>query len=159
MPLRFFWQSQIISRCLQVLFFSFPKSAQLSRYVYNGTFDFIKPSARSTLLCLHYFIKKMPLKNISSVITMVMFTYTFVLFFTTLVSKGPQKCSLVSQSSKHGQAHNPTLHSAPLGFIVCFSRKHMPSSSLKFQRPLSAILCQVLSVGQYLTLHLPCLVV
>jgi len=43
----------------------------------------------------HYFIKKMLMKNISSVITMVLVTYNCVFHFSILVSVGSQKCSLV----------------------------------------------------------------
>jgi len=43
----------------------------------------------------HYFIKMMLMKNISSVITMVILTYNCVLQFSILVSVGSQKCSLL----------------------------------------------------------------
>jgi len=43
----------------------------------------------------HYFIKKMVLKNISSVITVVMFTCYCMFHLSVLVSIGSQKCSLV----------------------------------------------------------------
>ena len=43
----------------------------------------------------HYFIKKMLLKDISSVITVVIFTYNCTFHLSVLVSVGSQKCSLV----------------------------------------------------------------
>jgi len=43
----------------------------------------------------HYVIKKMLIKNISSVITIILFTYNCMFHFSILVSVGCQKCSLV----------------------------------------------------------------
>jgi hypothetical protein len=83
--------------------------------------SFIKlPYVKSTPPPLHpnYFIKKMPLKNISSVITVVVFTYICVFYFSMLVSVNPQKYNLMWYTLKHGVTHNPTLHSRHWNFIL-----------------------------------------
>ena len=68
----------------------------------------------------HYFIKKMLMKNFSSVITMVIFTYNCVFHSSILVSVGCQKCSLVWHTSKHRVAHNPYVSFLTLVFCSCF---------------------------------------
>jgi hypothetical protein len=65
-----------------------------------------------------YFIKKMLLKNISSVITVVIFTDICVWCFSILMAVDPQKWSLVWYISKNGVAHNSMLHSQHLIFVL-----------------------------------------
>ena len=60
----------------------------------------------------------MLLKNICSINTLVVFTDICVFCFFLLVSFDPQKCSLVWYMLKHWVAHNPTLHSQPLNFVL-----------------------------------------
>jgi len=52
----------------------------------------------------------MLLRNISSLITVLIFTYICVLLYSSLVSFGPQKYSLVKYSSNFGLTHNPVLY-------------------------------------------------
>jgi hypothetical protein len=55
--------------------------------------------------------------------TMGMFAWVRVLHFSSLLSFGAQKCSLVWYTSKQGLAHSPTLHAGHLNFVVvslCF---------------------------------------
>jgi len=53
------------------------------------------PSVKSTLFHPYYFIKKMLLKNIKLVITMVIFMYNCVFCFSFVMTVGSEKCSLV----------------------------------------------------------------
>jgi hypothetical protein len=66
----------------------------------------------------HYFITKTLLKNITSVITIVIFTYNCVFHSSILVLVGLQKYSLVWYTSKHGVVHSPMLHSQHLYFVL-----------------------------------------
>jgi len=82
-------------------------------------YSFIKPLLENPHpLNPHYFINRLLLKNISSVISVVIFIHNCVFHFSILVSVGSQKCSLVWYTSKHGVAHNPTLHSLHLYFVL-----------------------------------------
>ena len=60
----------------------------------------------------------MLLQNISSVVTMIIFTYNCVFCFSILVSPGSQQCSLVRYALKHGVSHNPMLHSRHSYFVL-----------------------------------------
>ena len=59
----------------------------------------------------------MPMNNISSVITVLVFTDICVFCFSMLVSVNPQKCSLVWYTLKRGAAHNPTMHSRHMNLV------------------------------------------
>ena len=76
------------------------------------------PSVKFTPCSPPYFIKKMLQKNISPVITVVIFTYTGVLCSSILVLVCSQKWSLVWYTLKHGVAHIHVLHSQHLYFVL-----------------------------------------
>ena len=57
-------------------------------------------------------------KYVSLLITVVIFTHVYVLRFFSLMSAGPQKCSFVPYTMKHGLAYNTMLHSGHLNFIL-----------------------------------------
>jgi len=67
------------------------------------------------------------MKTISSLLTLVIFTYVSVLHFPNLVKAGPQKCSFVLYTSPHGIAHNPLLHFGHLNFnlFALFLAEHV----------------------------------
>jgi hypothetical protein len=104
----------------------------------------------------------MLLKNISSVITAVIFSYICVFCLSILVSAGPQKCSLVWYTPKHGVAHNSMLHSQHLNFVLfffVFGRTNTSPNSLTLHKPvlnfsyrwfkgLQCLACRMLWLGE-----------
>lgn len=123
--LKFLQQSQVVYRHLPAtgLNFLFVKVAKLNRYTYKGPSEkslfFHEAFGKSTTPSAHYFIKLTLLKNISSVITKVTLLMS-VFHFYNLVSFGPQKFGMMCCTSKHWVAHNHTLHSGHLNFILVF---------------------------------------
>jgi hypothetical protein len=98
----------------------------------TGFCSFIKPNLQNPHpFTPYYFIKKMLLKNISSIITMVISTNVFKFRFSILVSVDRQKCGMVRHTSKHRVAHNPALHSQHLNFVLSwFWQMHTAPNSL-----------------------------
>ena len=88
-----------------------------------------------------YFILKNLLENISSVITMAIFTHICVFNFSILLPVGSQKCSLVLYTLKHGVAHNPTLCYGHLNFVPVslFMAEHTWHLILTLHKPASAV--------------------
>jgi hypothetical protein len=79
--------------------------------------------------------------SISSVITVVTLTDICVFHLSILVSVGPQKCSLVWYTSKHGVAYNLNLHSRLLTlvlfFFFLFGRTNTSPNSHTLHKPVS----------------------
>jgi hypothetical protein len=84
------------------------------------------PSVKSTHPFTPIVYQKDATENVSSVITVVIFTYNCVFCFSILMSVRSQKCSLAWHTSKHGVAHNPMLYSWHLYFVLVslFSAEH-----------------------------------
>jgi hypothetical protein len=102
------------------------------------------PSVKSRSHSPHYFIKKMLLKSISSVISVVVRTDICVFCFSILVSVVPQKCSLVWYVSKRGVAHKLILHSRHLDFVLvslCLAEHTRHQILIHSYKPLSAVTC------------------
>ena len=86
-PLWLLQDPWIIYRCFQaVVIFHLLKVAKLNIYTYKDPSD-KSVSVQEVLYKIHtmYFIKKMLLKNISSLITAVVFAYVFVIHCSSLV--------------------------------------------------------------------------
>jgi len=84
------------------------------------------PSTKSTTLSSTLFHQENT-QNISSVITMVVFTDICVFCFSIWVLADTQKSSLVWYTSKQGGAHNPSFHSRHFNFVLVslFLAEHM----------------------------------
>jgi hypothetical protein len=93
--------------------------------------------AKSTPPSPHYFIKKTLLKNISLVITIVIFMYVCVFHLSILVSVGPQTCSLLWYL-KTWDSTQPYVAFSALEFRSCFfvfGGTHMAANSLALHKP------------------------
>ena len=118
--------SLVIYRHLQTVYLIFYSYWQSEANTHKGPSDkslFLHkaPCVKSTPpnpLHPNYLIKKTLLKNITSLITVVIFTDICVFCFSNLVPVDPQKCCLVWYTSKHGAAHNPILRSQCLNFVL-----------------------------------------
>ena len=105
------------------------------------------PSGKSTPPSPPIFHQMMLLKNISSLILVIIFTYNCMFCFSILVSVGSQKCSLVWCTSKRGVACNPMLHSRHLYFVLVslFLVEHTHSTEFSRGWGLSSSSCSLRS--------------
>jgi len=72
--------------------------------------------------------------------TTEMSTYVCVFCFSSLVSTGPQTCSLVWYVSKKGLASNLMLHTGHLNYVAAvFSGTHMAPNFITFQKPVFVV--------------------
>ena len=99
------------------------------------------------------------MKNISSVILILVFTDICAFCFSSLVPANPQKCSMVWYTSKHGVAHNPTLHSRSLNYVLVSLLLVLHTQHRILLHCFSQRLLCLVAHGSWMELIFPCLAV